>query len=160
MKNYSENKVKELKEALKSSGIEIDSFEKMGQYAEGETAQFRIDGIEKASDDVKQTISDLFVTEVTGATQLATDTLTTEMSEMSKQMSVNDLFIQDQKKSISNIIGKYLKTSDVFSSQSSVFQGAFLENLDNLDLSVIQDKYKGHILPYIYKEIIGPINDL
>jgi len=39
-------------------------------------------------------------------------------------------------------------------------QDAIMSNLDSLDLSLITDKYKGEIVPYIYRELIQPISEL
>ena len=39
-------------------------------------------------------------------------------------------------------------------------QDAILNNLGRLDLSLITDKYKGEIVPYIYRELIEPISEL
>ena len=86
--------------------------------------------------------------------------LQAERNEKLLQQSANELFIKDQTKSIQGVITKYLTTSDVFGEQSDAIQNAILGNLDSLDLSVIEDKYSGQIVPYIYGELIAPLDKL
>lgn len=148
---------KELNRIVSQYGLVAQSID---QYTVGEAAEFTVDGLNKLSTDELNEIQNQIANYVQSAINSQTEQLQLQLKEQTSQKSANDLYIQDQTKSIQGIISNYLNTSDVFGEQSTDVQNAILNNLDSLDLSVISDKYGGQIVPYIYGELIQPINDL
>lgn len=134
-----------------------------GTEQAGGKATFKIPGLHKVLEenpDFQEYLQTGINNVVEDATYEQSSDLNAQRIEKERAQTANDLYIQDQKKSIQGIIGKYLNTSDVFSSQNQQMQDAILNNLDSLDLSLITDKYQGEIVPYIYHELIEPINRL
>ena len=71
----------------------------------------------------------------------------------------NEMMIEDQWSSMTDVIGKYLQTSTHFTQLSEDVQSAILGNIGKLDRSKIKE-YGGQVLPFLYSEYIEPLNDL
>lgn len=156
LSNQTGLKREQLQEIVSQYGLFLES---IGDSLDGEY-QFYVDGLNSKSDSEIKEIIDLFTNKVAAYSKAANDTIQAEVLSNTQQMSANDLYIKDQKKSIIGIINKYLQTSDIFEDVNSDLQNAILSNLDDLDLSLISDKYSGNIIPYIYGELIEPISEL
>ena len=88
-----------------------------------------------------------------------------EANQMDKTQKTNDLYIKDQWKTMSNYLGRYLQTTDSFSSLQDSIQDAFTANIQNLDLSklmasVEDGEYDGQVMDFLYSEFITPMSQL
>ena len=155
--SYSTDKESKIRKLLIDSYNDI-TLDDMGQLFEpGKEAKFVMSNVDESLiPSIQQSISALVKSsvEATGAA------LQAEINTKEQQMQSNNLYIADQKKAITNVVSQYLNTSDIFDEQSELLQNALLSNLDKLDYELISSKYGGQIVPFIYGEIIGPLNNL
>ena len=152
------DKEKTLRDILGDYGILLDSSIN-GSPVTGEDYTFVAEGIQDLSQETIDAINKTFYDATKSSIEASGNQISADINSVQNQISSNNLFIEDQKKAITGVISNYLNTSDIFGDQNEEIQNAILANLNNLDLSVIADKYKGQIVPYIYGELIQPLKD-
>lgn len=158
LSNYDMDKERTLRDILGDYGILLDSSIN-GLPVTGEDYTFVAEGIQDLSQETIDTINKTFYDATKSSIEASGNQISADINSVQNQISSNNLFIEDQKKAITGVISNYLNTSDIFGDQNEEIQNAILANLNNLDLSVIADKYKGQIVPYIYGELIRPLKD-
>lgn len=158
LSNYDMDKERTLRDILGGYGILLDS-SITGNPVTGEDYTFVAEGIQDLSQETIDAINKTFYDATKSSIEASGNQISADINSVQNQISSNNLFIEDQKKAITGVISNYLNTSDIFGDQNEEIQNAILANLNNLDLSVIADKYKGQIVPYIYGELIRPLKD-
>lgn len=158
LSNYDMDKERTLRDILGGYGILLDSSIN-GLPVTGEDYTFVAEGIQDLSQETIDAINKTFYDATKSSIEASGNQISADINSVQNQISSNNLFIEDQKKAITGVISNYLNTSDIFGDQNEEIQNAILANLNNLDLSVIADKYDGQIVPYIYGELIRPLKD-
>lgn len=92
--------------------------------------------------------------------QDAANSLAIDNTKFEKQIHANELLIKDQLKSMTDSIGQYMQTSEVFTGLNSKLQDAFITNLPNLDINTISEDYGGDVQKFLYNEFLTPIENL
>lgn len=92
--------------------------------------------------------------------QDAANSLAIDNTKIEKQIHANELLIKDQLKSMTDSIGQYMQTSDIFTGLDSKLQDAFLSNISNLDISTISNDYDGDVQKFLYNEFLSPMESL
>lgn len=92
--------------------------------------------------------------------QDAANSLAIDNTKLEKQIHANELLIKDQLKSMTDSIGQYMQTSEVFTGLNSKLQDAFITNLPNLDINTISEDYGGNVQKFLYNEFLTPMENL
>lgn len=92
--------------------------------------------------------------------QDAANSLAIDNTKLEKQIHANELLIKDQLKSMTDSIGQYMQTSEVFTGLNSKLQDAFITNLPNLDINTISEDYGGDVQKFLYNEFLTPMENL
>lgn len=92
--------------------------------------------------------------------QDAANSLAIDNTKLEKQIHANELLIKDQLKSMTDSIGQYMQTSEVFTGLNSKLQDAFITNLPNLDINTISEDYDGDVQKFLYNEFLTPMENL
>lgn len=92
--------------------------------------------------------------------QDAANSLAIDNTKIEKQIHANELLIKDQLKSMTDSIGQYMQTSEVFTGLNSKLQDAFITNLPNLDINTISEDYGGDVQKFLYNEFLTPMENL
>lgn len=92
--------------------------------------------------------------------QDAANSLAIDNTKLEKQIHANELLIKDQLKSMTDSIGQYMQTSEVFTGLNSKLQDAFITNLSNLDINTISEDYGGDVQKFLYNEFLTPMENL
>ena len=92
--------------------------------------------------------------------QDAANSLDIDNTKLEKQIHANELLIKDQLKSMTDSIGQYMQTSEVFTGLNSKLQDAFITNLPNLDINTISEDYGGDVQKFLYNEFLTPMENL
>ena len=92
--------------------------------------------------------------------QDAANSLAIDNTKFEKQIHANELLIKDQLKSMTDSIGQYMQTSEVFTGLNSKLQDAFITNLPNLDINTISEDYGGDVQKFLYNEFLTPMENL
>lgn len=92
--------------------------------------------------------------------QDAANSLAIDNTKIEKQIHANELLIKDQLKSMTDSIGQYMQTSEVFTGLNSKLQDAFITNLSNLDINTISEDYGGDVQKFLYNEFLTPMENL
>lgn len=92
--------------------------------------------------------------------QDAANSLAIDNTKLEKQIHANELLIKDQLKSMTDSIGQYMQTSEVFTGLNSKLQDAFIMNLPNLDINTISEDYDGDVQKFLYNEFLTPMENL
>lgn len=92
--------------------------------------------------------------------QDAANSLAIDSTKLEKQIHANELLIKDQLKSMTDSIGQYMQTSEVFTGLNSKLQDAFITNLPNLDINTISEDYGGDVQKFLYNEFLTPMENL
>ena len=92
--------------------------------------------------------------------QYASNSLAIDNTKLEKQIHANELLIKDQLKSMTDSIGQYMQTSEVFTGLNSKLQDAFITNLPNLDINTISEDYGGDVQKFLYNEFLTPMENL
>ena len=92
--------------------------------------------------------------------QDAANNLAIDNTKLEKQIHANELLIKDQLKSMTDSIGQYMQTSEVFTGLNSKLQDAFITNLPNLDINTISEDYGGDVQKFLYNEFLTPMENL
>lgn len=92
--------------------------------------------------------------------QDAANSLAIDNTKLEKQIHANELLIKDQLKSMTDSIGQYMQTSEVFTGLNSKIQDAFITNLPNLDINTISEDYGGDVQKFLYNEFLTPMENL
>lgn len=140
----------EINSILRKNGITIDE---SSQVSEDGTINI---STPKLSKGVSEEINKVF--QKYG--QDAVNNLAIDNTKLEKQINVNKLLIKDQLKSMTDSIGQYMQTSEVFTGLNSKLQDAFITNLQNLDVNTISEDYDGDVQKFLYNEFLSPMESL
>lgn len=140
----------EINSILRKNGITIDE---SSQVSEDGTINI---STPKLSKGVSEEINKVF--QKYG--QDAVNNLAIDNTKLEKQINANKLLIKDQLKSMTDSIGQYMQTSEVFTGLNSKLQDAFITNLQNLDVNTISEDYDGDVQKFLYNEFLSPMESL
>lgn len=140
----------EINSILRKNGITIDE---QSQVSEDGTINI---STPKLSKSVSNEINKVF--QKYG--QDAVNNLAIDNAKLEKQIHANELLVKDQLKSMTDSIGQYMQTSEVFTGLNSKLQDAFISNLQNLDVNTISEDYDGDVQKFLYNEFLYPMENL
>lgn len=148
-----------IEKAAKNAGI--NNFEKGGQVdlldtETGEhyqTSTFQI--MDATSDQLKEFRKNLDAANVDLANQFSIDAI-----EAEKQAKSTEMLLKDTWKGMTDSLGQFLQTSGSFDKLDFGLQNALLNNLDNLDIKPLTEKYNGDALLFMYDQFIDPLSKM
>lgn len=148
-----------IEKAAKDAGI--NNFEKGGQVdlldtETGEhyqTSTFQI--MDATSNQLKEFRKNLDAANVDLANQFSIDAI-----EAEKQAKSTEMLLKDTWKGMTDSLGQFLQTSDSFDKLDFGLQNALLNNLDNLDIKPLTEKYNGDALLFMYDQFIDPLSKM
>lgn len=146
-----------VEEILKNNGIDLKD---VARRPNGTMYTYYSDAISKMTLQEISGLNDQWNNAVDDYVSKNQNILEAEKLQNNQSISANKLLIQDQWKSIYSNIGKYLQTSATFNGLDVGLQNALINSLKNIDTDKLVQEYEGKIIPFIYGEYLGPINDL
>lgn len=88
------------------------------------------------------------------------DSLYMEKNEAQQKMAANELLIKDEWKSMTDSLGQYLQTNKTFTDLNKNLQDVLLGNLENMNSSMVSEKYGGDVKQFLYSELLQPVSKL
>ena len=146
-----------VEEILKNNGIDLKD---VARRPNGTMYTYYSDAISKMTLQEISGLNDQWNNAVDDYVSKNQNILEAEKLQNNQSISANKLLIQDQWKSIYSNIGEYLQTSATFNGLDIGLQSALINSLKNIDTDKLVQEYEGKIIPFIYGEYLGPINDL
>lgn len=155
--NYNADKDKKFRELLASYNLPIShDF----QESNGTDWSFVVSGLDELEQSQIDQLNELWA-DMNEATLSSIEAeVKSQIAQNNSSKTANELLKQDQWKSLTASLSKYLQTADSFAELDSSIQNAILNALSNVDLNVLTEKYDGKVLPFIYSEFIEPFSTL
>ena len=80
--------------------------------------------------------------------------------EAEKQAKSTEILLKDTWKGITDSLGQYLQTTDSFDKLDFGLQKALLDNMNNIDIKPLTEKYNGDAIRFMYGEFITPLSEM
>ncbi len=80
--------------------------------------------------------------------------------EAEKQAKSTEILLKDTWKGMTDSLGQYLQTTDSFDKLDFGLQKALLDNMNNIDIKPLTEKYNGDAIRFMYGEFITPLSEM
>lgn len=148
-----------IRESIKKSGIKNaitdEAFDQYNKDTEQWFQRFTAD-LQYASEDQLKT----FYNNMQAANNELAEKSSLSKSEADKQLNSTKLLLQDSWKGMTDSLGQYLQTTDSFDKLDFGLQKALLDNLNNIDIKPLTEKYNGDALLFMYDQFIDPLSKM